>query len=199
MAFIQDALKVATISALKALTSATNPARVNGAFYAVDNNGNGVPSWYLYSASSTSVEDLPKIVSPTDTTGRFIQFAAGSDIVDLTGRSLCTSGCVLGAKAFHFYSAHTNLSLIVEKGFDINITSGSDSIQIHKWSQEPNTNLTGRIWVANLPNTGGKVALTIDSTHRWISIFAKNPSNSNRYDGVCFTLQGNTITLIGFS
>lgn len=79
MAFIQDALKVATIAALKALTSSTEPKRVDGAFYAVDNNGDGVPSWYLYSAASAATEDLPKIVSPTDTTGRFIQFAAGGN------------------------------------------------------------------------------------------------------------------------
>lgn len=199
MGFIQDALKVATISALKALTSSSSVKRMDGAFYAVDNNGSGVPSWYLYSASSTATENLPKIVSPTDTTGRFIQFAAGTDIVDLTGRSLCTGGCTLGGKAFHFYSAHTTLQLRIEKGFDIDITTDANSIQLHKWSQEPDTNLTGRIWVADLPNTGGNATVTIDSTHRWISIFAKNPANSNQYDGVCFTLQGNTITLIGFS
>ena len=77
MGFIQDALKVASISALKALTSSSSVKRLDGAFYAVDNNGDGVPSWYLYSASNTATEDLPRIVSPADTTGRFIQFAAG--------------------------------------------------------------------------------------------------------------------------
>jgi hypothetical protein len=83
MAFIQDALKVAGIAALKALASSTTPKRVDGAFYAVDDNGDGVPAWYLYSASVTTSEDLPSIVSPTDGIGRFIQFggSGGGDVI----------------------------------------------------------------------------------------------------------------------
>jgi hypothetical protein len=93
MAFIQDALKVPNIAALKALTSSTPIKRVDGAFYAVDNNGDDNPAWYLYSAAASTTESLPAIVSPTDTIGRFIQFggAGGGNVILTVSTSAPTS------------------------------------------------------------------------------------------------------------
>ena len=76
MAFIQDAIKVASVTALKALSSTSTPRRTNNAFYAVDDDGSGYPRWYLYVAGSSATEALPNIVSPNDTTGRFLTFYA---------------------------------------------------------------------------------------------------------------------------
>lgn len=81
MPFIQDSLKVGSITTLKTLTSSSSPKRVDGGIYAVDSNGS-VPAWYLYSASSTATESLPSIVSPNDTTGRFIQFTSPLNTVN---------------------------------------------------------------------------------------------------------------------
>lgn len=114
------------------------------------------------------------------------------------GETICTNGCLLGGKAFKFYAAQSTLEIKIEPGFDINITAGSDSIQVHRWNQQPNTNLIGRQFVLALPNTGGSAIISIDSTYRWISFFARNPAMSGGYDGVCFTTEGNTITLISF-
>ncbi len=116
----------------------------------------------------------------------------------------CTDGSpVNGAgKAFLFYRPQTDLALVVQPSFDISISSGSDSIQIHRWSQEPNIELNGREFLAELPSTGGNFTVDIDTTYRWISIFAKNPNNAipNAFDCVYIThpIVGNVFTLIDF-
>lgn len=79
MAFIYTALVVANIAALKALTNSTEPKRVDGVFLVVEDNGEGDRAWYQYSASSTTAENLPKIVNPNDGVGRWLQFAGGGD------------------------------------------------------------------------------------------------------------------------
>ncbi len=112
----------------------------------------------------------------------------------------CAQDCPIinTGKVFEFYSGVTNLPLIVEIGFDINITSGSNSIELHRWNQEPNIDLNGKEWYADLPNTGGTILFTNSSEYRWISVFARNPNNSDQYDGVCFNVENNLITLVGF-
>ncbi|MBD2364522.1 hypothetical protein H6G36_25670 [Anabaena minutissima FACHB-250] len=200
MAFIYDSLVVEDIAALKALTSSTTPKRVDKLFLAVGDNGEGDRAWYQYDASASNTEDLPSIVNPTDTTGRWFQFGGnGGSGVSFGGLITCTDDCTIGGKAFTFYAPQMGLKLEIVPGFDITITSGSTSIQIHRWSELPNTELTGREFAAELPHTGGTVEIDIDSTYRWISIFAKNPDNGDLFDGVCFVVDGNTCTLMGFS
>lgn len=116
----------------------------------------------------------------------------------LSGAITCQSGCTAGGKAFAFYLPYKDINLIIKPGFNINITPGVDSIEIHRWSQEPNTSLNGRQFLTKMPHTGGDVELDINNTTKWISIFVRNPSNGNRYDGCCFHVSGNTITLLSF-
>lgn len=117
---------------------------------------------------------------------------------DFAGDIICNDGCDIGGKAFKFYTPQSNMPLTIKPGFDISITSANDSIELHKWNQEPNTGLSGRIFVGKVSSAGGTINTEIDSTHRWISVFARNPSNSDEYDGCCFRVDGNIITLLTF-
>ena len=198
---IQTGYQIANITALQALTSGQ---RVDGYARFVETDAYGKPSWYMFVAASTATADGDLVVMPSDdpSTGRWLKSGAANNgsIAEFGGGNLCASGqCAIGSKAFQFYAAQANLQLIVVPGLDISITSGSTSIQLHKWDQQPNTSLNGRTFVTAIPNTGGNVNVTIDSTYRWISFFAKNPANNGYYDGVCFTVNGNVCTLIGFS
>ena len=74
MAFIIDSLSVATLDTLKSLTSLTTPKRVNNLFLTVLDTGNSTTSWYLYKLSATDTENLPSIVSPLDSIGRWFQY-----------------------------------------------------------------------------------------------------------------------------
>ncbi|MFK0731420.1 MAG: hypothetical protein ACFKPT_02575 [Gloeotrichia echinulata GP01] len=197
---IQTGYAIADIATVKALTSSQ---RIDGYSRLVKSDVNGNPSWYTFINDSTATPDDNSVLLPDDSpsVGRWIK-SSGSSLgtVAFGGINLCNSGCTIGTKAFQFYAQHTNLELIIEVGFDINIAGDSNSIQVHGWSQEPNTDLIGREFIAAIADTGGKVIIpVIDSTHKWLSIFAKNPDNSNNYDGVCFIVSGNVITLIGFS
>lgn len=112
------------------------------------------------------------------------------------GEIICSSGCSSGGKAlkFKFKIDSPIIAPIVIKP-KILITSGNNSIQIQGWTQEPNTGLSGRIWVADLPEIGGTVKV---KGYQWISVFAKNPNNSNQFDGVCFTSRGKILELVSF-
>lgn len=197
---IQTGYSIADIAALKALTSSQ---RIDGYSRLVKADASGNPAWYTFIAASTATPDDDTVVLPDDSpgTGRWIKSSGSSSGgAAFGGTNLCNSGCDIGTKAFEFYAPHTNLELVIEIGFDISITTGSTSIQIHGWSQEPNTSLTGRQFIVAIAHTGAKITIPVlDSTHRWLSIFAKNPAKSGQYDGVCFTVSGNVITLIGFS
>lgn len=197
---IQTGYAIADIATLETLTSSQ---RVDGYSRLVKADANGNPAWYTFISASTATADNDSVVLPNDSpsTGRWIKSSGSSSGgASIGGINLCNSGCAVGTKAFEFYAPQTNLGLVIEIGFGITITSGSTSIQVHGWSQEPNTNLNGREFITAIASTGGKVIIpVIDSTHKWLSIFAKNPDNSNQYDGVCFIVTGNVITLIGFS
>jgi len=208
MAFLTDFLSVDNITTLKALNSTSTPKRVDKFFLSVLNNGTGVASWYNYDSTSSTTENLPSIITPNDNVGRWFQYSAGGGAgggVNFGGQSICTTQCVIAAggsgKAFEFYAAQTAIPLIVVPSFGINIQAGSTAIAIYRWSQLPNTTMTGRETapIVTTPNTGGNISLTITSTFKWISVFAKNPANSNFLDGTCFVVNGNVITLLGYS
>ncbi len=197
---IQTGYKIADIPTLQGLTSSQ---RTDGYARFVESDANARPSWYMFIASSTAAADGDLVVMPSDnpTTGRWCKSgAAASSTVEFAGSTACTSGqCAVGGKVFQFYAPQSNLPLIVVPNFDISIAPESDSIQLHRWNQQPNTNLNGREFVSAIANTGGSCTVTINSTYRWISFFAKNPANNGYYDGVCFTVNGNVCTLLGFS
>ncbi|MBD2771183.1 hypothetical protein [Iningainema tapete] len=188
------------IANLAALTAIAQENRPDGYTRLVQSDADGLPAWYTFIASSTATADGNSVVTPDDGIGRWIKSSGTGGGVAFGGGNLCTSGqCAIGGKAFQFYAPQQSLQLTVVPGFDISISTGSTSIQLHRWNQAPNTSLIGREFVQALPNTGGKIAVTIDSTYRWISFFAKNPAKSGQYDGVCFTMSGNVVTLLGYS
>lgn len=194
---IQTGYAIANLTALKALTSSQ---RTDGYSRLVLSDSILKSAWYVYSSSSTATADGDLVVIPDDSTGRWLKTNPPNS--DFASTVICTSGCTTAAngsgKALQFLAPGT-YDLIIAPGFGISITSGSTSIELHKWSQAPNTGLTGRVWVGAVAHTGGKLSVTIDSTYQFISIFAKNPANSNRYDGTCFVANGNKLTLLGFS
>ncbi|WP_157816422.1 hypothetical protein [Nostoc flagelliforme] len=93
------------------------------------------------------------------------------------------------------------MGLVIVPGFDINIQTNNDAIRVYRWSQEPNTPRFGQeaTPIIQLPKTGGKFTVNVTSTYRWISVYARNPSQNNNLDGTCFTVTGNVISLLGYS
>lgn len=121
----------------------------------------------------------------------------GGQGYDLANDIICNNGCNIGGKALKFYTPQS-IPLVIKPGFDISISSGSDSIELHKWNQEPNTGLSGRMLVGKVPSTGGTINIEVDFAHRWISLFARSPNMGGSYDGCCFRMDGNVITLLSF-
>ncbi len=200
---IQTGYAIANIATLKTLTSSQ---RVDGYSRQVQSDANGLPSWYTFINASTATGDDDLVLLPSDSpsTGRWLK-CGGVGGAAFGGLIICTTNCTTSAggsgKAMQFYAPQTNLGLIIQPSFGISIQSGSNAIAVYRWSATPNTGLTGKEAspIAQLPSTGGKFNLTIDSTYKWISIFAKNPAKSNYLDGVCFVANGNVITLLGYS
>lgn len=80
MADVFEYIRVANITALKALTATGTPKLVDGRPYKVDDNsaasdGSGIPAFYHFVLGSAEVEALPSVVADTADTGRF--FAGG--------------------------------------------------------------------------------------------------------------------------
>jgi len=162
--------------------------------------------WYMFIAASTALADGDLVLMPNDnpTTGRWHKYAVNR-VNSLPGFTVCTSACTTAAggsgKAFQFYSPQTEIPLVIVPGFDINIQNVANAICVYRWSQMPNMPRTGQEAspVIQLPNTGGSGVVTITSTYRWISVYARNPANGNHLDGTCFTVAGNVLTLLGYS
>ncbi|KYC42056.1 hypothetical protein WA1_18820 [Scytonema hofmannii PCC 7110] len=161
------------------------------------------------SISVGSVTALPSGSSPTVTNSgsgsqAIFNFGfspgEGAGGASFSGEIVCSGTCVIAGtgKAFKFYAPQPNLEITVQVSFDMTVSTGANSIQLHRWSQEPNTNLSGREFVAEMSQAGGKATVIIDSIYRWISFFAKNPSLGDNFDGCCFTVEGNTFTLMSF-
>ncbi|MEH2067922.1 MAG: hypothetical protein V7K47_07100 [Nostoc sp.] len=192
---------IADKEAIKALTPSQ---RANG--YTRSTTVNNDIEWYGFVAASTATPDDDLVLMPNDNpaNGRWHKYA-GNRGGGIGGKIICTSQCSSAAggsgKAFQFYSPQAGLQMLILPGFDISILNVSDAIRVYRWSQEPNTNGTGQEAnpIIQLPKTGGKFSVNITSTYRWISVYARNPSNNNWLDGTCFTVSGNVISLLGYS
>lgn len=201
---IQTGYAIANISAIKALTSSQ---RTDGYSRQVQADSTGLPAWYTFIGASTATSDDDLVLLPNDSpsAGRWLKSGGAGGGASFGGQIICTSGCTTAAggsgKAFQFYAPQPNLGLIIQPSFGISIQNTSNAIAVYRWSTEPNTGMTGRESspIIQLPSTGGKFNLTINSTYKWISVFAKNPGNSNYLDGTCFVINGNVITLLGYS
>lgn len=203
MSFIHTALSVDDINALKALNGTSDPKRVDKMFLVVGDDGTGFPGWYRYRQSATNAESLPRIVASADNVGRWFQFNGGSNSgggSTITGNVICTGGATVSGsgKAFQFTSYNTFL-LNIAIGSGVNIASGSASIIVHLWSQEPNVDQDGKIEprIASLPNTGGSIGITPTSTNKWMTLGVKFADNPSFYDVPYFTISGNNLTIVG--
>lgn len=201
---IQTGYAIANIAAIKALTLSQ---RTDGYTRQAQSDATGNPAWYTFLASSTASADDDLVLLPLDnpSTGRWHKNGGAGGGASFGGQIICTSQCTAAAggsgKAFQFYAPQNNLGLIIQPGFNINIQNTSNAIAVYRWSQQPNTSMSGKesTPIAQLPSTGGRFNLAINSTYKWISVFAKNPANSNYLDGTCFVINGNVITLLGYS
>ncbi|MEH1777112.1 hypothetical protein [Nostoc sp.] len=193
---IQTGYAIASIAALKALTSSQR----------ADSYARLVKSvaWYIFDASSAATADDDLVLLPDDnpSTGRWIKIGGsgggGSSNINFTGSTICTSSCSSGAgKAFHFDSPQSGfIEIVVDSALAPYIYTVPDAIQVSLWTQEPNTAMYGRQFVAELPKTGGSVFIATDDYRPWISVQARNPGSN--HDGVCCTFVGNTVTLLAF-
>jgi hypothetical protein len=195
-----------TKTALKALTAGQ---RIDKYARHVD-LGNGKHYWFTFVSASDATPDNISIIMPDDNpaTGRWIADDGAAEAY-YGGEMACSNDCptdrnnlYYSGKAFKFYCPQ-NIRIIIKPTFGMTITPGSTSIQLFRWSQSPNTYTDGREFVAEMPHTGGSTFLEIDSGHRWISIFAKNPSNvsvdlESGFDAACFVMNGNVATLLSF-
>lgn len=194
---------IADKTAIKALT----PSQRTNGYTRSTSIGTDV-EWYMFLAASTATADDDLVLMPDDnpTTGRWHKYAGNrGGGGGIPGQIICTSACTTAAggsgKAFQFYSAQTALPLVIVPSFDISIQNVSDAIRVYRWSQQPNMPRTGQeaSAIVQLPKAGGKFTVNITSTYRWISVYARNPANSNYLDGTCFTITGNVISLLGYS
>lgn len=166
--------------------------------------------WFTFVASSSAIPDDINILMPNDEpeTGRWIGDVAGSS-PPLLGKMVCLDECSsiepLSGKAFQFFAPQTDIELIVKPGFNIGISAENtnyeppidNGIQIHRWTQEPNHDMNGRVFVAELPHTGGAIKLSINnSSQNWISCFALD---GGIFRATCFVVLGNVLVPIGFS
>jgi hypothetical protein len=164
------------------------------------------PEWYMFIAASTATanDDLVLIPNDNPAAGRWHKYGGNRGGKSAIATVICTSQCSTVAngagKALRFLAPQT-IELVIQPGFDINITNTANAIAVYRWNQEPNTAKTGMATppLISLPRTGGKAKFTIDSTWRWLTFFAKNPSNENFLDCCCVVLHGNTVTLLGYS
>lgn len=112
---------------------------------------------------------------------------------------ICKQGCNKGGKA-----AVLKSNKLLTINIDPNLTAGRPRpgtlIRVHRWSQLPNIQLQGISLFTEVAQ-GGQVQVLMPSPFQWISIFAKNPiySGDGYYDGCCFNLNGNIITILGFN
>ena len=117
----------------------------------------------------------------------------------LSGSVVCTQQCSGGGKAFGSDVVQTvKLRIRVKPG--VKVAYGTDSIQIHRWSQAPNEYFDGREFLTSMPSFGGEsIDITLDNTYQYFSVSARNENNSNYYDTCCITVNGNDIEIIGFN
>lgn len=195
---IQTGYAIASIAALKALTSSQ---RADSYARLVKSVG-----WYMFDASSTATADDSLVLLPDDnpSTGRWIKIGGsgggGGGNINFTGSIICTSSCGASqGKAFRFDSPQSGfIQIVVDSAIASGIHASSNAIQISLWSEEPNTDMEGRQFVAEIPETGGSVFIATDDYRPWLTVQARNAADSWNHDGVCCTFSGNTVTLLAF-
>ncbi len=121
-----------------------------------------------------------------------------SESAALTGNLTCLEQCNNGGKAFLSEATQTvDLKITVEPG--VNISYGTDAIQVHRWTTSPNAESYGRNFVASMPSFGGETSISLDNQYRWFSISARNGDMQNLYDTCCFRVSGNVVKILGFN
>ena len=164
----------------------------------------------MFLAASTSSVDDDSVLMPYDNplNGRWHKYGGvgGSGSSSLPGFVTCTSNCYpeyRAGKVFEFFTAHTNLILTIEVGFDIatQIPANSEAIAIYRRSGPPDTSLSYKEDnpIATLSQDGGSFSINVDSTYCRFSAFAKNLYKDELLDGCCMQWSGGySFTLVSF-
>ena len=208
---IKVGYSIPDISSLRAISASE---WINGYARLVLSDASEETAWFTFLSASTATPDNKTAITPDDNpaAGRWIKTSGTGGGVNLPGNLVCgynDGECNIGGKAFRFFSPFQG-EVIVTPSFGINVSSywedefndGNEnrdkSIELHRWSQEPNFDMNGREFVANIPRSGGSANLVIDSQFQWISIFASNPDEFDSHDATCFVVSGNVISLVDF-
>jgi hypothetical protein len=109
------------------------------------------------------------------------------------GTLLCTAQCALGGKAYQGFSARV-FTIFAIASLNINTAL---PIKIFKWDRLPSVALTGMTLFKEVL-VNDSFIFEFSGTAQYISVFAVNPG-SGFYDGCCFTVSGDALTLVGFS
>ncbi|MBW4648905.1 MAG: hypothetical protein KME06_09405 [Kastovskya adunca ATA6-11-RM4] len=131
-------------------------------------------------------------------------------IQETTGTITCGT-CALGTGKVLIFEQWEPLqayTITVELDPGLGATVGS-GVEVQRWSVEPycppppsnNTNppWTGRHWVTTLPAGGGSFQFAVPADCYGLSIFIRNPNNSDRFDAACLTWNQATKTLTAMS
>jgi hypothetical protein len=109
------------------------------------------------------------------------------------GTLICTNQCGLGGKAYQGSSVRVfTLFAIASLNINLNLP-----VKIFQWDRLPNTQLSGMSLFKELL-VNQSFVFEFTGIAQYISVFAINPASGN-YDGCCFTVSGDAVTLIGFS
>lgn len=197
-----------SISNIQAIQAITSENRSDG--YCRVLKGKTNASWYMFVAASTATPDGINVLIPDDSpaAGRWHKTNNNYSLPGILTCDVNSGQCAIGGKALRFFSPFKG-NIIIKPGFDILIgdfweqefingnQNRDKSIEIHRWSQEPNFDMLGRQFVANIPRGGGYALVEIDSSYRWLSVFAYN-DNVSSHDACCFISNANVLTLVDF-
>jgi|GEM_PF-5120328 len=172
-----------TVDSDTAIKAFTNQAMATGDQLIIQASGAGTGKLASLVGSVAGEASRPKIEMAPYLILGINSSHASCGSCSIGGKILTISDFVAGTS----YSLNVNLN---------GITLSAGNIQIHKWTQVPNTSLTGRVWVADVPITGGDFNFTVPNSNFYgLSIFAKNPNKSDYYDAVCCTWDRSTRTI----
>lgn len=124
-----------------------------------------------------------------------------TDEASLAVTILCTGDCAIGGKALAFGPGWNGTHTFTMAPEPTLVVADPKGIEIYGWTEEPNTGLSGRVWVADLPETGGTFEITFTGANNWISVFARDNFGTGDYNGACITWDNGTetITIEGFA
>jgi hypothetical protein len=180
-----------TKAAIKARSSSN---RANGYFVSAL-SGNQL-KFYVFVSASTAKADDESVLMPDDNpaTGRWHEYGESYSFMH---ELICTHDCSVGKKIIKLHSG-SFVPMIVVPSYDINITTGADSIAIRRWTEEPNLDFIGKESspIATFSNEGGAAIASADAGHRWFTFEVRNPAKDNVWDTACVLAEKSNYLLV---